>query len=349
MKLTYHYEFPDFATLFPHKESVRAKPGVLYLGIIFSFVLIAPGLLILLEDIGILEPGYRPPPLSVAFVLIVVGAAIGTAFVAWFKTATKSMRNKYEAALRAKFKAMHCISRREIELTPEGIRTTCNCGSTLRLWSELIGFGENATFFQLITRLETNLIPKRAFASESSRTEFRALISEKAGNITPLTGTRVRFAYTDADYRNARILHIRKGTSLGFKLQLLATVILLVWLGLYGFKNSLGLPVNMVQSIGIAALIFVMRLMPVIKRPPRKRFHGTLTASFNEQGIQLQDDTGMANLRWQDYKKSIEDDSYWLLYQNDRRYRIFPKRAFQTQQATEFTRLISQRVGVQET
>ncbi|HEY6251915.1 MAG TPA: YcxB family protein [Candidatus Angelobacter sp.] len=52
--------------------------------------------------------------------------------------------------------------------------------------------------------------------------------------------------------------------------------------------------------------------------------------------------------RWKDYRRFIEDDSYWLLYHNNRFYRIFPKRAFQQQQASEFNRLIANRLGVQE-
>ena len=348
MKLTYHYEFSDFITLFPPKESVRAKPGILYLGIIFSFLLTAPGVLILLEDIGIIEPGYRPPPFAAAFVLIAAGTACGIGFVVWFKNATRSMRNKYEAVLREKFKATHCINNREIELAPDGIRTTCKCGSTLRPYSELVGFAENAQFFQLINRQDAYLVPKRAFISESARTEFRALVSQKAEHIPVLSGTRVQFAYTKADYRNARILHYRKGTSMQFKLQLLFTLIGLVWLGVYGFKYSLGLPVNIVEGIGLAVLLAVLRLMPIIKPTRRQKFHGLLTASFNQDGIQLQDATGMASFRWGDYKRFVEDDSYWLLYHKNKQYRIFPKRAFQQQQANEFTKLIAHRVGIQE-
>ncbi len=348
MKLIYHCEFSDFRALFPANESLRAKPGPLYLGIIFALFFVGFGLLTLLQDAGPTSSIRRSaePPAALAF--IAIGAAVGAASYFQHKRTTKKLHERFEAALREKFKGTHCLNRREIELSAEGIRTTCNCGSTLRPWSELVGFAENAQFFQLGTRQETHVVPKRIFASESERTEFRTLISQKAERIQVLTGTRVQFAYTKADYKKAKMLHYRKGTSRRFKLEVLAMLMTLAWLCFYGLKHSFGLPIGVAEGIGIFGLCAVLRLMPLIKRP-RQRFHGLLTALFNESGIQLQDASGMASLRWQDYNRFVEDDSYWLLYHKNKTYRIFPKRAFQQQQATEFGELIEQRLGASET
>jgi len=297
------------------------------------------GVLITLKALDIVD--YRAVPegtIAAGLGTIFFGMAV-IVFCVWHERRTDaSMRQKYESQLKAKFKGLHCSNNRTIECSPAALQISCGCGSTSRPWTEVSAFTEGPLFFQINTRQETHLIPKRAFASESERTEFRALVGEHVHVAPALSGTRIQFVRTKADARKARILHLKKGLSSKQKLNIAVSCAVLIWAVFYGIRAVTGNP-HYAISLGVCALSLTARFSPWIKKS-RNRYFGQFNASFDGEGIQIQDNVSTARYRWTDFRGYAKDSSYWLLYHTNNTYRAFPRRAFQLNQASEFNQLL---------
>lgn len=341
MKLTYGFIFDDFRTLFPPATKLRkSKPG-LYFGILMGGLLCVLGILMAIKamewaDVRAVPEGTIPQ----AAITVLLGATIIAVCIFRERQIDAKLRKQYESAVQTKFKDVHCRTNRTIAVSPEGIEMSCACGSTIRPWSEVAGFTEGPLFFQITTRKESHLIPKRAFASESERTQFRALFSDHVQVAPVLSGTRIQFVRTKADARHARVLHLKQGLTLKQKLNIVATCLLTVLVGFYMAKLISG-SANFASGAGASAILLSARFLPWFKRKGSGYF-GPLTASFNSDGIQLQDPASTAMYRWSDFRGYARDSSYWLLYHKNNSYRAFPRRAFQANQASEFNQLVEQ-------
>lgn len=339
MKLTYGITYEDFRSLFPSAAKLRKPKPALYFGMVMAALLALVGVLITLKALDIVD--YRTVPEgttaqglgTIFFGIAIIGLCV------WYERRTDAtIRRKYESHLAAKFKNLHCSNNRTIECSPESLEISCACGSTSRPWTEVSAFTEGPAFFQINTRQEAHLIPKRAFASESERTEFRALVDEHVHVASALSGTRIQFVRTKADARKTRMLHMKKGLSSKQKVNIALSCAVLVWAVFYGIRAVTGNP-HYAVGLGVCALSLAARFSPWIKKS-KYRYFGRLNASFNADGIQIQDNVSTARYRWTDFRGYTKDSSYWLLYHTNNTYRAFPRRAFQLNQASEFNQLL---------
>ena len=341
MKLTYGITLEDFKTLFPPAAKVRKpKPG-LYFAMVMGALVALVGILITLKALDVISTFSVPEgtvPQGAGTVVFGLGVI---AFCLWRERhADLKIRERYESDVAARFKSLHCNNNRTIECSPDGIETSCACGSSKRPWGELRAFTEGPLFFLINTRQEAHLIPKRAFASASEQTQFRALFGEHVQVAPVLSGTRIQFVRTRSDARSARMLHLLKGLTFQQKFNLVVTPPLLIVAVVIAVRFLSSNP-NYPIGLGVGILLLSSRFLPWIKRK-RNHYFGTITASFSPDGIEIQDSASTATYRWSDFRGYVKNSSYWLLYHKDRSYRAFPRRAFQLNQASDFNRLVEQ-------
>jgi len=318
MRLTYAISFEDFKSLQP---TFTVRPGK---NVGFKGVLVACSLIGLLGVFCMAEGfGWQ-----VGVFLVALGAIAAVAAYYYEKRSVRSGQQRYEESLATGYQRLHCRDRRLFETDENGFSASCSCGTVTRPWSELTQFSETEKHVALATKSGGQIVPKSAFPSQATITEFRALITEKVNYEKPATARHVDFMCTHEDFRRARILHMLRAGGWRQLLRVVATYACAA----YGFVviwKATHKPAIIAALIGGVAAPLLLRLA---KQRPKARLV-PLRIYFDEQGLYLQDPTTQARTTWPQFVGYLENSKILLLYYNPRLYRIIPKRALAGQGA----------------
>jgi hypothetical protein len=263
--------------------------------------------------------------LGISIGLFLVGLGICSGGVAYLfdKQSVSKTKKKYETSLLASYQRMHCHDYRTLDSNNAGFTVSCKCGTVTRPWSELAQFSENNALFFVGTKTDGQIVPKSAFPSEGEITQFRAVFLEKLNG--DITSRHIDFSYTARDFRNARVLHIFRGSGWRSLAGSVATFAVSAY-GVYVIWDYLSPHRNLAVLCGLTgALLGVPLLSALGKR--RKHYFGPQRVYFGEQGLHLQSSGTLARNSWTQFGGYLEDGHAFLLYYGPRTYRIIPKRA----------------------
>ena len=325
MKLTYAISLEDFRALQSPFE-VKAGKNAGFKGAMVACALIAAlGVFCLAKGLGVEVGGF------------LIGLGVLAAGIAYLfdKNSVRRAKANYEKNIAAGYAKVHCRDSRTFETSENGFAASCKCGRLTLPWSELTRFLENEKNFLVGTKAAAVVIPKSAFAEQSTITEFRAIFSEKLNQGRSMA-PHFDFANNRQDLRQAYWLHARKGGGWKRLLKIAATYTCVIY-GIYFISTS----VTSHKPEILCGLIGGAIGLPLLKltKQRRQKYFGKVRVHYSNEGLHIQDAFGQARRPWSQYIGFLEDQNILLLYLDQRFYRLIPKRAL-TGRAAEFHALV---------
>jgi hypothetical protein len=187
MRLCYPVTLKDFqASRPPFTARAGSSAGV-------KGVLVTCGVICVLGVVGVVQK-FAVAPCVFAIVLTLLAA---WAAYAWDKRCVDRAKHKHERKTLAAYQQQHCLEERIFETIEGGYQFSCKCGTVFRAWTELTQFSENNALFKLRTAMGLHLLPKSAFASESQRNEFRAMVADRRKQDAPSTAKELDMALAE--------------------------------------------------------------------------------------------------------------------------------------------------------
>lgn len=241
---------------------------------------------------------WRSANLTHGFAILALGALPVLGVVIARRVSARNARSNHEGFLRGNYERLHCRDNRFVEATPEGLSFGCACKSKLRPWSQFSTFLETPAAFIIVTRQDTQIIPKDAFPSEAARTEFRSLLSEKLNENRSPHARAIEFVCTRADWRDASLLRIKSGGWLQIVGSAVFVCLGIVMILFYGpfFDNGARVAPPFIAAACLFALIVVI-LFAAFRRKP-SRYLGPLKVSFAEDAIYIQSPSSEGRIPW---------------------------------------------------
>ena len=265
---------------------------------------------------------------AISSFLICLGLLSAVAGYFYHQYSCKKAVERYEKTIAAAYRKLHCSKQRVLELGSDSFTVGCQCGTLTRPWSELTAVSENEKFFQLGAKGSPVIVPKTAFASESARTEFRALLSERLNRDRSIAARRLQFTIGPEDYKRASSLHNAKAGGWRFLVKRVAVLICAV-LGAGAIVGAMAEPRNPAIVCGLFGAVLAGPLIRMAQRR-RARYFGPLEIRFDEENLFLRIPGSEARQKWADYIGYLADDQVVVLYSHPQVYRIIPQRALTT-------------------
>jgi hypothetical protein len=254
--------------------------------------------------------------------LIALGAGFAALAYVLERQSMKNKRVRYELWITDRYENLHCRDERVVDVDENGFRFSCKCGEVIRPWTELLRFSENESLFVIGTKTETHVIPKTAFSSEGTMTEFRAMFRERFEQGRVMIAQVIDFKYERSDYRHAVLLHIIAGGGWRLLAKALLGMVMLIFVivAVWDYARAHGGAIGFIGG-GLGALIY--RLL----RRGKPKYLGTQRVFLDANGIQLEDHGTTARIPWKQLAGFLEDRNVLLLYYHSGVYRLIPKRA----------------------
>jgi len=300
MRVTYPISYQAFTALQPPFMPIAPVGRGLFFFYQFAVPVAGIGFELIAVRVAYLIgwTAWRSADLTHGFAILALGALPVLGVVVARRMSARKARRDHDDFLRGNYQRLHCRDNRFVELTTEGLSFGCACKSALHPWPQLSTVVETPHVFVIVTRMETQIIPKDAFPSEAARTEFRTLLSEKLNENKSLQARTIEFVCTPADWRNASKLRLKSG---GW-IKLLALAGSVCWgiaMILFFapiFDESARVAPPFVAAACVFALLVVV-LLVVFRRKPF-RYLGPLKVSFGDDAMYIQSPTSEARVPW---------------------------------------------------
>ena len=300
MRVTYPISYQAFTALQPPFAPIAPMGRGLFFFYQFAVPVAGIGFELIAVRIAYLLgwTSWRSADLAHGIAIFALGAIPVLGVVMARRISARKARRDHDDFLRGNYERLHCRDNRFVELAPDGLSFGCACRSKLHPWSQLSTVVETPHVFVIVTRMDTQIIPKDAFPSEAARTEFRTLLSEKLNENKSLQARTIEFVSTPSDWRNASLLRFKSG---GW-----VRVLVLLWSVCVGiamilffapiFDDSARVATPFVAAAGLFALLVVVFLAAFRRKP--LRYLGPLKVSFAEDAIYIQSPTSEARVPW---------------------------------------------------
>jgi hypothetical protein len=163
---------------------------------------------------------------------------------------------------------------------------------------------------------------------------------------------KITYHITREDFIDAQKLHRFKGPraavrAIGAKVVAVSIFLyVLAWAGISGYRGLWpSLAVLFVSGV-VWALLFRVWLPFTWRRTYAKdqRLQNATAADISEDGIRMENPTFDPNLKWGLFRRFLESDRVFLLYQTDRLFNMFPKAAFAPGEIEEFRQLLRRKL-----
>jgi len=332
MRLSYTVKFEDFRALQPPFTIVAGKNAGFKGALTACALIVGLGALCFVQGLG----------LPVAAFLVGLGLLAGTCAYFYELRTVKRKMEQYDKRLRDNFQRIHCRDQRNFAADENGYSLNCKCGTVTRPWAELSSFSENPTHFALITKMDTQVIPKSAFTSAADITEFRALVSGKVHQDKPATSPYIDFALGPEDYRAASRLHTMQGGGWRRLAKAFATAAISV-LGCLAIWKYVSPSRDPLLLVGLILVLVGAPLYGALRRKKNNKYFGPLRVYFSEEGIYAQYPSTQSRRPWSHFIGYLENSDVILLYLSPAFYTVIPKHALGAQ-AGRFEPLLKAKV-----
>jgi hypothetical protein len=300
MRVSYPVSYQSFVALQPPFVPIAPMGRGLFFFFQFAVPVAGIGFELIAVRVAYLFgwTSWRSANLTHGFAILALGALPILGVVLARRASARKARRDHDDFLRGNYESLHCRDNRFVELTPDGLSIGCACKSKLHPWSQLSTVVETPAVFILATRLDTQIIPKDAFASEASRTEFRTLLSEKLNENKSLHARTIEFVCTPADWRDASRLRLKSGgwiKVLALAFSVCGAIAMILFFAPILDDSARVAPPFIAAACGFALLVVI--LLVVFRRKPF-RYLGPLKVSFGEDAIYVQSPTSEGRIPW---------------------------------------------------
>jgi hypothetical protein len=347
MRVNYGVSFESFAGLEPAFQPVAPLAA----GVRFSLALVieilgAAFVLLFVHGASLLgftaETGGSVVRAAIAFVL--AAACLGTVW-GWRKWQGRKTLREHTDFQRLKYGKLHCPNRRFVETWESGLLFGCDCGAQQMPWSGISTLLENERDFIIASAVQTEAVPKAAFASEAERTRFRALLSEKMTANKDLTARSVEFAYTAQDWRNAEWLQFKMGA---WKRELLLAVMACWATGLslvfLQFINDIHELTPAYYAGGVVFAAMLIAVSSAVRRP-RVQTGIPFKVGFAEDAIYVESPVVEMRILWQAVTGCLADKKSLLFIHSRKRLLLIPLRSMAPLQGMYVFRMLSAKLA----
>ncbi len=163
---------------------------------------------------------------------------------------------------------------------------------------------------------------------------------------------KIQITYTADDLQKAYMLHFNKKLPLKSRRNLFMALALIgIGIIVYFFDPFNG-ELNWVcwffMGYGLALLVvYYFRLFTIGKRyfkkmPENKNLFPYI---FSDEGISFQGENSSKVIKWEFFQSALITDKMVLLYSNEAKFNIFPRKSFTDSQFEQFTQLIRQKIS----
>jgi len=280
--------------------------------------------------------------LPVAGFLVGLGALAGTCAYFYELRSVQRQKEQHDKRLAESFQKIHCRDQRNFTTDENGYSLSCKCGTVTRPWAELASFSENPTHFALITKMDTQVIPKSSFSTPADVTEFRAMVSARVHQDKPATSPYIDFAFRPEDYRAASRLHTLQGGGWR-RLARVALTAVIATCGCFVIWKYISPSHDPVVLGGLWALLVVAPTYGALRRRKNQKYFGPLRVYFSDEGIYAQYPSTQSRRPWSHFIGYLENNDVILLYMSPAFYTAIPKRALGAQ-AGRFEPLLKAKV-----
>jgi len=166
-----------------------------------------------------------------------------------------------------------------------------------------------------------------------------------------MTPIKVNITYTPEDLQKSYMLHFNKKLPLRSRRTLFISIILIL-LGVFlyyvdVFNGEMNWLCWFFMGYGVALIFYYfIRLYTMGKRFFKKlpEFSNNFTYVFSEEGISVTGVKLSSNLKWNHFRSALITNELVLLYPNEIRFNIFPKKYFIDNQYEQFVQLVKKNI-----
>jgi len=163
---------------------------------------------------------------------------------------------------------------------------------------------------------------------------------------------QVNITYTSDDLQKAYMLHFNKKQPFKSRRNLfmaLALILIGVFVYFYDpFNGELNWVCWFFMGYGLVLLIvYYYRLFTIGKRYFKKlpQDKNLFLYTFSEEGFSFQGEKTTNTIKWEHFQSALITDKIVLLYANELKFNIFPRRSFTDTQFEQFTQLVRQNIA----
>lgn len=163
---------------------------------------------------------------------------------------------------------------------------------------------------------------------------------------------KVNITYTAEDLQKAYMLHFNKKQPFKSKRNLLMALALIA-IGVFvnyfdPFNGELNWVCWFFMGYGLIFLIvYYYRILTIGKRYFKKlpQDKNLFPYTFSEEGISFQGEKNNTLMKWELYQSALINEKMVLLYSNEIKFSIFPRRSFTDSQFEQFSQLVRQHIA----